>query len=178
ASVTKGVETITQGSHVADVMRRAISLMRLGRPGPTMVEIPADVVNEEVSEALIDAYRPVKATTAGPDAPGRAAGPPARAQGRRPVIHAGQGVLYAEASAELLELAELLQAPVMTTLEGKSAFPEDHPLALGAGGPSVTGPILHYLREADVVLGVGCSFTRHGMAAAIPAGKTIIHATN
>jgi thiamine pyrophosphate-dependent acetolactate synthase large subunit-like protein len=42
----------------------------------------------------------------------------------------------------------------------------------------VTGPILHSLREADVVLGIGCSFTRHGMAASIPAGKTIIHATN
>ncbi|HEX6081658.1 MAG TPA: thiamine pyrophosphate-dependent enzyme, partial [Methylomirabilota bacterium] len=97
---------------------------------------------------------------------------------RRPVIHAGQGVLYAEASTELLELAEVLQAPVMATLEGKSAFPEDHPLALGTGGPSVSGPTLHYLREADVVLGIGCSFTRHGMAAAIPAGKTIIHATN
>ncbi|HKW95465.1 MAG TPA: thiamine pyrophosphate-requiring protein [Methylomirabilota bacterium] len=178
ASVTKGVETITQGGHVADVMRRAISLMRMGRPGPTMVEIPADVVNEEVSDALVEAYRPVKATTAGANVREVEAAARVLREARRPVIHAGQGVLYAEASEELLELAELLQAPVMTTLEGKSAFPEDHPLALGAGGPSVTGPTLHYLREADVVLGVGCSFTRHGMAAAIPAGKTIIHATN
>ena len=51
-----------------------------------------------------------------------------------PMILAGQGVLYAEASAELVELAELLQAPVMTTVDGKSAFPEDHALALGSGG--------------------------------------------
>ena len=94
------------------------------------------------------------------------------------MIHAGQGVLYAEASNELIELAELLQAPVMTTMEAKSAFPEDHPLALGTGGPAVTGHTLHYLREADVVFGIGCSFTRHGMAASIPAGKTLIHATN
>src|SRR5207253_5924331 len=97
---------------------------------------------------------------------------------RRPVIHAGQGVLYAEASDDLLTLAELLQAPVMTTMEAKSAFPEDHPLALGTGGPAVTGPTLQYVREADVVFGIGCSFTRHGMATAIPAGKTLIHATN
>ena len=68
ASVTKGVETITVGSQVADVMRRAISLMRMGRPGPTMVEIPADVVNEEVPDALIEAYRPVKVTAAGANA--------------------------------------------------------------------------------------------------------------
>jgi acetolactate synthase-1/2/3 large subunit len=178
ASVTKGVETITQGSQVADVMRRAISLMRMGRPGPTMVEIPADVVSEEVSDALVDAYRPVKTTVAGANARDVEAAARVLREARRPVIHAGQGVLYAEASAELVELAELLQAPVMATLEGKSAFPEDHPLALGTGGPSVTGQTLHYLREADVVLGIGCSFTRHGMAASIPAGKTIIHATN
>jgi acetolactate synthase-1/2/3 large subunit len=178
ASVTKGVETITQGSQVADVMRRAISLMRMGRPGPTMVEIPADVVSEEVPDALIDAYRPVKTTVAGANARDVEAAARVLREARRPVIHAGQGVLYAEASAELVELAELLQAPVMATLEGKSAFPEDHPLALGTGGPSVTGQTLHYLREADVVLGIGCSFTRHGMAASIPAGKTIIHATN
>ncbi len=178
ASVTKGVETITQGSQVSDVMRRAISLMRMGRPGPTMVEIPADVVNEEVPDALVDAYRPVKVTSAGANARDVEAAARVLRDARRPVIHAGQGVLYAEASTELLELAEVLQAPVMATLEGKSAFPEDHPLALGTGGPSVSGPTLHYLREADVVLGIGCSFTRHGMAAAIPAGKTIIHATN
>ena len=178
ASVTKGVETITQGSQVSDVMRRAISLMRMGRPGPTMVEIPADVVNEEVPDALVDAYRPVKVTSAGANARDVEAAARVLRDARRPVIHAGQGVLYAEASTELLELAEVLQAPVMATLEGKSAFPEDHPLALGTGGPSVSGPTLHYLREADVVLGIGCSFTRHGMAAAIPAGKIIIHATN
>jgi len=178
ASVTKGVETITQGSQVGEVMRRAISLMRMGRPGPTMVEIPADVVNEEVPDALVDAYRPVKTTSAGANVRDVEAAARVLRDARRPVIHAGQGVLYAEASEELRELAELLQAPVMATLEGKSAFPEDHPLALDTGGPSVTGHTLHYLREADVVLGIGCSFTRHGMAASIPAGKTIIHATN
>ncbi len=178
AAVTKSVETITLGSQVADVMRRALSLMRMGRPGPVMVEIPADLVNEEVPEALIDAYRPAKATTAGANVRDVETAARVLREARRPVIHAGQGVLYAEASDDLVELAELLQAPVMTTLEGKSAFPEDHPLALGTGGPVVTGHTLQYLREADVVFGIGCSFTRHGMAASIPAGKTLIHATN
>src|SRR6185436_8328733 len=178
ASVTKSVETITVGSQVADVMRRALSLMRMGRPGPVMVEIPADILNEEVPDALIEAYRPVKVTSAGANARDVDAAARVLRGARRPLIHAGQGVLYAEASDDLLELADLLQAPVMTTMEAKSAFPEDHALALGTGGPAVTGPTLHYLREADVVLGVGCSFTRHGMAASIPAGKTLIHATN
>src|SRR5438046_7264869 len=67
----------------------------------------------------------------------------------------------------------------MTTLEGKGAFPEDHPLSLGTGGGGVmSGPVYHFLPKADLVFGVGCSFTRHGMATNIPAGKTIIHATN
>ena len=65
ASVTKSVETINTGSQVADVMRRAISLMRTGRPGPAMVEIPADLTNEEVPDGLIDAYRPVRTTSTG-----------------------------------------------------------------------------------------------------------------
>ena len=178
ASVTKSVETVAVAGQIPDVMRRAISVMRMGRPGPAMVEIPADLLNEEVPDALIDAYRPVKVTSAGANTRDVEAAARVLREARRPVIHAGQGVLYAEAADDLLELAELLEAPVMTTMEAKSAFPEDHALALGTGGPAVPGPTLSYLREADVVFGIGCSFTRHGMAASIPAGKTLIHATN
>ena len=73
---------------------------------------------------------------------------------RCPVILAGQGVLYAEASAELVELAELLQAPVMTTVDGKSAFPEDHALALGSGGNTFSGPGRLFLHtKADLIFG-------------------------
>src|SRR4029077_16671904 len=120
ASVTKSVETITAGSQVADVMRRAISVMRMGRPGPAMVEIPADVASEEVPDALIDAYRSVKVTAAGANARDVGAAPRVLGEAKRPVIHAGQGVLYSEASDDLIELAELLEAPVMVTMEGKS----------------------------------------------------------
>ena len=95
-----------------------------------------------------------------------------------PVILAGQGVLYAEATEELVRLAELLQVPVMTTLVGKSAFPEDHPLSLGTGAATMTGPVHHFLRKADVVFGIGSSFTRHGQTITIPPGKVMIQATN
>ena len=178
ASVTKWVETLNQPGQVSEVMRRAFSLLRMGRPGPAMVEIPADVALEDVDASIVAAYRPVKATVPAGDARDIAAAARALVEARAPVIHAGQGVLYAEASGELVELAELLQVPVMTTLEGKSAFPEDHPLSLGTGGPVMTGPVLQFLRAADVVLGIGCSFTKHGMATNIPSGKTLIHATN
>ena len=178
ASVTKWVETLNQPEQVNEVMRRAFNLIKMGRPGPVMVEIPADVAVAEVGDLAL-AYKAVKATQPAGNPRDIEAAARVLVQAKRPVIHAGQGVLYAEASEELLELAELLQAPVMTTLEGKSAFPEDHPLALGTGGGGVmSGPVHHFLPLADVLFGVGCSFTKHGMATGIPAGKTIIHATN
>jgi acetolactate synthase I/II/III large subunit len=178
ASVTKWVETLNQPAQVSEVMRRAFNLVRNGRPGPAMVEIPADVALEDVDAAIVAAYRPVKSTRPAGNARDIADAARVLLAARKPVVQAGQGVLYAEASDELRELAELLQLPVMTTLEGKSAFPEDHALSLGTGGPVMTGPVYHCLRQADVVFGIGTSFTKHGMATNIPPGKTIIHATN
>ncbi len=178
ASVTKSVETLNQPDQVGEVMRRAFNLLRMGRPGPVMVEIPADVAGADVPEAALH-YTPVKATCPAGNPRDIALAARALVEAHRPVIHAGQGVLYAEACDELRELADLLQAPVMTTLEGKSAFPENHPLALGTGGGGVmSGPVRVFLPRADVLLGIGCSFTRHGMATNIPGGKIIIHATN
>ena len=98
--------------------------------------------------------------------------------GRYPVIHAGHGVLFADASDELGELAELLSIPVMTTLLGKSAFPETHPLALGSGSGVMSGTLYHFMQRSDVIFGIGCSFTKHGMSMNIPDGKTMIHASN
>jgi acetolactate synthase-1/2/3 large subunit len=179
ASVTKWVETLNQPEQLGEVMRRAFNLLRMGRPGPVMVEIPADVAIAEIPEQIALQYRPVRATSPAGNARDIDAATQALLEAKKPVIHAGQGVLYAEACAELRQLAELLQIPVMTTLEGKSAFPEDHPLAVGTGGGGVmSGPSHHFLSQADLVLGIGCSFTKHGMASNIPAGKTIIHATN
>ena len=178
ASVVKSVETLNLANEVSEVMRRAFNLLKMGRPGPVMVEIPEEVALEEVNESALT-YKAVKATRSSGNAQDVADAAQVLVQAHRPIIHAGQGVLYAQATDELVELAELLQLPVMTTLEGKSAFPEDHPLSLGTGGGSVmSGPASHFLRQADVVLGIGCSFTRHGMAANIPPGKTLIHASN
>jgi acetolactate synthase-1/2/3 large subunit len=177
-SVTKNVETLNQPDQVTEVMRRAFNLLKNGRPGPVMVEIPADVAGTDVSDATVTAYRPVTTTRSAGNARDVEAALRVLLAARRPIIHAGQGVLNAEATPELVELAELLGIPVMTTLEGKSAFPEDHALALGVGSGSMPRTVLHFLRDADVVLGIGCSFTKHGMATNIPVGKTLIHATN
>jgi acetolactate synthase-1/2/3 large subunit len=66
----------------------------------------------------------------------------------------------------------------MTTLPGKSAFPENHPLSIGTGGYTGTAMVGHFLRQADVIFGIGCSFTATVFAAPIPPGKTVIHITN
>ena len=175
--VTKTVEEVNRGDRVSQIMRRAFSNLKMGRPGPVMVEIPSDVALEEVDESAI-VYQPVSSTRSGGNPRDVDEAARALVEARCPVIYAGQGVLYAEATEELKDLAELLQAPVMTTLMGKSAFPEDHPLSLGTGGATMTGAVLHFLRKADVVFGIGTSFIKHGHTVTIPTGKTMIHATN
>ena len=175
-SITKRVEEMNSPDRVSEVMRRAFSSLRMGRPGPVMVEIPANVGLEEVDESALG-YRPVKTAKSAADA--RDIDQVARVllDARTPIVHAGQGVMYAEACEELIELAEMLQIPVMTTLAGKSAFPERHPLAVGAGSGVISGPLYHFLRNSDVVFGIGTSFTKHGMCTNIPPGKVMIQAT-
>jgi thiamine pyrophosphate-dependent acetolactate synthase large subunit-like protein len=174
--VTKWCEQVTVAAAVPDAMRRAFSQARNGRPGPALIEIPADLWNEEVPEPLD--YAPTYSTRSGPDMSAVDEVARVLVEADRPLIYAGQGVHYARAWDELRELVELLEAPTTTSLEGKSAFPEDHPLSLGSGGRSLPGPVYHHLQEADVVFGVGCSFTRTSYGISFPKGKTYIHSTN
>jgi acetolactate synthase I/II/III large subunit len=178
AAITKSVEEVIQPEEIANVMRRAFSQVKNGRQGPVMVEVPADVVGVEVA---VDpgVHRPVRLSRSAADEQDVEEAARMLLDASCPMILVGQGIFYAEATEELKQLAELLRAPVMTTFDGKSAFPEDHALALGPGGGTFTGPGRHILHKSDLVLGVGCSFTRHGIATpVIPPGKKIIHATN
>lgn len=178
SSVTKQIEQINVPERVVDTMRRAFSALKRGRPGPVMVEIPADVATAEVPDNIVDGYRPVKPSPAAGNPADIQAAAEALMSAENPVIHAGQGVMYAGATDELVELAELAQLPVMTTMAGKSAFPEKHPLALGSGSGVMSRPVYHFVSRADVVFGIGTSFTQHGMTMNVPGGKTLIHATN
>ena len=176
APVTKFVEQVTTADRVIDTMRRAFARLRMGRPGPVMVEIPADVAAEQLDPAVVESYRPVKGARSEADPGDVMAAARALLEARDPVIHAGQGVLYAEAGPELLELAELTAIPVMTTMGGKSAFPETHPLSLGSASGVMNRPVRHFLEKADLVFGVGTSLTRHPMTTPVPGGKTFIQA--
>ena len=177
AGISKYIEQINAPERTCQVMRRAFAALRQGRPGPVMVEIPADIALEEVSEEDFF-YRPSRRVAAQADPRDIEAAAKALCQARYPVVHAGQGVLYAQATDELVELAELLKAPVMSTLLGKSAFPETHTLALGSGSGSMSGPVYHFVGRSDLIFGIGCSFTRHGMSMNLPPGRTLIQATN
>jgi thiamine pyrophosphate-dependent acetolactate synthase large subunit-like protein len=176
-TITKWAAQINLVSRIPELMRRAFTKLRSGRPGPVLLEIPSDVADEIIDDtALTYEPPPVIRAAADPGAIHRAAH--ALLTAERPIIHAGQGVLYAGATDELVELAEFLQAPVMTTLPGKSAFPERHPLSVGTGSRATTAGVHHFLRRADLVCGVGCSFAKSAFAVPIPAGKTLVHATN
>ncbi len=175
AHITKWREYLHLAAETPHVMRRAFTQVRNGRPRPALVELPADVLAEDLGAALD--YHAGPATRYGPDPAAVDEAAALLAGAERPVIVAGQGVHYARAWAELRELAELLDAPVATTLEGKSAFPEDHPLALGAAGKSRPAPVLEFVRAADLILGVGCSFSSTAYGLAMPAGTPVIQAT-
>ena len=174
ASVTKSSEQLTTPEMTADAIRRAFAAVRNGRPRPALVEIPSDIASAEVAEF---SYQPVRRQRYGPDPADVERAADMLVAAERPVLYAGQGVHYAKAWDALKELAELMEAPVTTTLNGKSAFPETHPLSLGSANRSHTRAVGEFLNNADVIFGIGCSFSFTNFGVRMPAGKTIIHAT-
>jgi len=173
--VTKWAEQVLLPDVIPDALRRAFTQVKNGRPRPVLVEIPADLFAEEVPEPL--AYRPAIRTRTAPDPRAVAEVAALLVAAERPVLYAGQGVHYARAWRPLQELAELLEAPVTTSLQGKSAFPETHPLSLGSGGRSIPKPVHDFLQQADLIFGIGCSFSTTNYGVAMPKGKRIVHAT-
>ena len=173
--VTKWAEPLTMGKAIPEVLRRVFFQLRNGRPGPVLLEVPLDVWNEDVPESWT--YVPSFKSRSGPDPASVVEAAKVLAKAERPVIYAGQGVHYAKAWDDLKALAEAWNIPVTTSIEGKSAFPENHPLSLGSGGRANPRPVKTFLNEADVILGIGCSFALTGFGVSMPPGKTIIHAT-
>ena len=174
--ITKSVDVVHFADQIPTLMRRAFVNLRSGRPGPVMLEVPTDVATEEFDEAFFQ-YRKVKGWKSGGDPADVERVAKALIKAENPVIRAGNGILYAEASNELQELAELLQIPVFTTMQGKSAFPENHPLSLGTGGRTRPKMVLQFLDKADLVFAVGTSCTKEAFTTNIPDGIPIIQST-
>jgi thiamine pyrophosphate-dependent acetolactate synthase large subunit-like protein len=175
--ITKWAARFSTAQTVHEQMRRAFQLMRSGRPGPVVLELPLDVAEEEFDEAQFEYSPPVRyRSAADPRDVERAA--ELLLDAERPLIRAGQGVLWAGATDALVEFAELINAPVATTYVGKSAFPEDHPLSIGSGGTAISPGIQAFVPDADVILSIGASLITTLGSFQLPRGKVIIQATN
>jgi acetolactate synthase-1/2/3 large subunit len=170
--ITRHLATLNDAARGPEVFRRALNALRGARNGPVMVAVANDVLNGDAGDA------DWSVTTALPrlsQAHAEDVAEIARALlgAEHPVILAGQGVLYADATAELLGLAELTGTPVATTLNGKSAFPENHPLSLGTAARTRGPGVNHFFAAADLVLGIGTSFTRSLYLTPLPPHATI-----
>jgi acetolactate synthase-1/2/3 large subunit len=150
--VTKWTGYVNKASRVPEVMTRAFTYLKNGRPGPVMVQLPRNLgeYNEDdFPYTCIPKWR----TMADPKDVRVAL--KALLSAQNPLIYAGQGIFYADACEELLEFAELLQVPVVTSLKAKSCFPENHPLSLGVKGSHVE----KWLYGSDLIFAVGSSLS-------------------
>ncbi len=175
-AVTKWSALAHHVQELPDLMRRAYHAMRSGKAGPVLLEVPAEVFEAEFKGTLD--YRPVAVQRTAPDPDAIKKAVEMLLAAKHPLLWAGQGVHYAEAGDRLAALAELLPAPVVATNPGKSAIPENHPLALGAATRSRSKVFADFMKRADLVMAIGSSLTVTNFGPAVPAGKTIIHSTN
>jgi acetolactate synthase-1/2/3 large subunit len=173
-SVSKSAEHLMLPKETPNALRRAFSKLRNGCGGPCLIEVPTDIWQEEIGDFT---YTPVVKARTAPDPSDVRKAAAAILVARRPVIYAGTGVHWAEAWPQLKQFAELLGAPVTTSLGGKSSFPENHPLSLGSGGNSVPLQVHEFIKNADLIIGIGCSFTETNFGIKFPAGKKFLHAT-
>lgn len=177
--ITKWCEMVMTAERIPQMMQNAFAMLKNGRPGPVVLEVPSDVFTEEVDPALLEAYKPQRRSAPCAAATQIEEVADILLTAKSPVIIAGQGILYAEAWDELKELSELTETPVITTLNGKSSFPENHPLSLGCGGASRPTPVNRALERADVYIGLGTSFTRSDYITPYPTrGRKFIQLTN
>lgn len=153
--ITKWCQRVLKVEDIPAAIHEAMRQMQTGRPRPTLVEVPPDVLATVADVAL---PMPERQPALAPDQGSVMRAAELLASAKKPLIWAGGGVILGDASEELHTLADALGAPVATTPEGKGAIPEDHPLALGVGyyghgAPSFAAP------RADVILAVGTRLT-------------------
>ncbi|TRC98421.1 thiamine pyrophosphate-requiring protein [Mesorhizobium sp. WSM4303] len=177
--INKWCEMVYQADRIPQMMQNAFAMLKNGRPGPVTLEVPIDIFTEEVDPALLDSYKPQRRSAPCADLADIAEIADILLAAKAPVIIAGQGILYAEAWDELIELAELTDTPVISTLNGKSCFPENHPLYVGCAGGARPDGLNRTLERADVYIGLGTSFTTSDYITPFPrAGRTFVQLTN
>jgi acetolactate synthase-1/2/3 large subunit len=156
--VCKRVWRIDDAKFLSDVMPRALNVAQTGRPGAVLLDVPMDVFSQQISAIPVTVARRPNFERAAAAAEGIAAAAALVVGAKSPVIFAGNGVTQAEAGDELRAVAELLGAPVATTLMAKGVFPEDHALSVGMTGIWGTRVANGLTHGADVLLAVGTTF--------------------
>ena len=154
--VVKHSYLVREVNDLPRVMNEAFHLATSGRPGPVLVDLPKDVVSAECEADFTDEFH----------LPGYA--PPARgltedlekaaeliSSSKKPLLYVGAGAVIAQASRQVIGLAEKLQAPVTTTLLGKGAFPETHPLSVGMLGMHGTAYANKTVVDCDLIMAIG-----------------------
>jgi acetolactate synthase I/II/III large subunit len=162
-SITKHNDLVMSADDLPLAIRQAFHIATTGRPGPTLVDIPKDVLtnsmkwhwptDDEVADSL-PGYKPV--SKGHPRMIKEAAQLILKAQ--QPVLYVGGGVLKARAASALRELAELTGIPVVTTLMARGAFPDDHPLCLGMPGMHGTAAAVTAMQKSDLLIALGSRF--------------------
>src|SRR5580765_1585563 len=156
--ICKRVWRIDDAKYLSDVMPRALNVAQTGRPGAVLLDVPMDVFSQQTNAVPVTVARRPNFERAAASPEGIAAAASLLLGAKAPVIFAGNGVTQSEASGELRDVAELLGAPVATTLMAKGVFPEDHALSVGMTGIWGTRVANDLTRSADVVLAVGTTF--------------------
>jgi len=161
--ITKWTVTIDQVDQIYPLIRRAFEVATMGRPGPVVVILRDEEVFKEadVEIKMEPEYTRYPALRIGPNQESVQKAASLLAKAERPIIYAGTGVIMSQAWDELNELAELLGAPVTTTLQAKGVFPDTHPLSVGVGGfrcgyQGLRGVVANsFIVESDVALIIG-----------------------
>ena len=172
----KQVETVLSPNEVGNVMRRSFNALRNGPPGPVVVEMTSDVCSLEIPKDSENYCSPRSAKVIPSQNDIRDA-VKYLMKAKKPLIWAGGGVLMSGASKELKKLVEFTGIPVFSTMQGKSAFDERHPLSLGAGCGTTTLAAHNWLKNSDVVLVLGSSLTRTPYGQVLSSEKTLLHNT-
>ncbi|WP_032400546.1 acetolactate synthase large subunit [Rhodococcoides fascians] len=177
--ITKHNFLITDGADIPRIMAEAFYIAASGRPGAVLVDIPKDVLQAQTTfswppEMRLPGYRPVTKPH------GKQVREAARyiADAKQPVLYVGGGVIKANASAELLELAELTGIPVVTTLMARGAFPDTHQLNLGMPGMHGTVAAVAALQRSDLLITLGARFDDRvtGQLSSFAPDAKVIHA--
>ncbi len=177
APVAKWAQTILEPGQVPRAFQKAFHLMRSGRPGPVLIDLPVDVQTTEI-EFDIDTYAPLPAYKPAATRPQIERALAMLNEAERPLIVAGGGVINADASAELVAFAEVTGVPVIPTLMGWGAIPDDHDLMAGMVGLQTSHRYGNAtFMASDFVLGIGNRWAnRHtGSIDAYTEGRTFVH---